>query len=91
MKTLPALIIGLIISLSLAGQALALHNTIPMEGINKVLQMHIDRKVVNSLSDDKYFQQKRLVLPELQEKRLFDQADRFPAPDCLCHLFARII
>lgn len=91
MKTLRALIIGLVLSLSLAGQAFALQNTIPTEAINKVLQMHIEQKVVNSLNDERYFQHKRLSLPVQQEKLPINQPDLFHAPDCLCHLYTRVL
>ena len=92
MKTLPSLVICLVLSLTLAGQAMALQNTLLIDGINIVLQMKIDQEMVHSLRDDLYFQQNRqFSLPVKQDKLQNNQPDSFSVPDCLCHLFTRVL
>ncbi|MFT5133260.1 MAG: hypothetical protein ACI9SC_001730 [Gammaproteobacteria bacterium] len=91
MKKLSPLIICLVLSLTLVGQAFALQNTLQIEGISKVLQMHIERKIVNSLRDDKYFLPKRFSKPMEQQEFPIDQPDVFHMPDCLCHFYTRVL
>lgn len=71
---------------------MALQNTLPIDGINKVLQMKIDQEIVHSLGDDLYFQHKHEIsLPVKQDKLQYNQPDVFSVPDCLCHLFTRVL
>jgi len=48
-KTLAALVICLVLSLTLAGQVKALQSTLPIDGINNVLQMRIDQELLQGL------------------------------------------
>ena len=92
MKTLSLLVICLVLSLTLAGQAKARQGTLPIDGINKVLQMKIDQELLHSLGDDLYFQQNhQFSLPVKQDKFQHNQPDSFSVPDCLCHLFTRVL
>jgi hypothetical protein len=67
---------------------MALQNTLPVNDINKALQMKIDKEAVFFLSEDLYFQQNHTIsLPIKQD----NQSDVFSVPDCLCHLFTRVM
>ena len=92
MKTLPSLVVCLVLSLSLAGQVAAQKHSLPSDGINKVLQMKIDKQVVYFLSDEPDLQEKSQFSSPLQQEEIQNnQPGIYLAPDCLCHLFTRVM
>lgn len=92
MKTLPSLVLSLVLSLTLAGQAAAQKHSLPIDGINKALQLKIDRQVVYFLSDELDLQEKiQFPKPLHQNEFQINQPDVYSAPDCLCHLFTRVM
>ena len=91
MKTLYPLVICLVLSLTVAGQAVAWQLTLPVEGINKVLQMKIDQDVVNSFNHTAFFPQNADFSTNLEADAYPDvQRKIYTVPDCLCHVYARI-
>ena len=92
MKTLPSLLISLVLSLTLAGQALALQSTTPLKGINKMLQTKIDKQLIYFLEDESKFYKKVdfIQLQKLDESEE-RKSDISSEPDCLCHLYGRIM
>ena len=92
MKTLPSLVVCLVLSLTLAGQAAAQKHSLPIDGINKALQMKIDNQVVFFLSDELELLEKSQLSSPLQQKEIQNnQPGIYLAPDCLCHLFTRVM
>ncbi len=92
MKPLTPLIICLVLSLSLVGQVMALQNALPLDSMNKVLQMKIESEVTYSQSDELYFRQnQQYPMPVKQDEIQNNQPESFSVPDCLCHLFTRVI
>jgi hypothetical protein len=92
MKTITPLIISLVLSLTLAGQALALQSTIPLNGLNKALQTKIDTQLIYFLDDERDFYEK---VDFFQLQNLDETEDSQPEissePDCPCHLYTRIM
>ncbi len=91
MRTLSSMVICLLLSLTFAGQAKALEYTLPIQGMNKVLQIQIEQEIIDALSSDMYFQQESYTLPVGQDKLLNKEPEFFRVPDCLCHIVTRII
>jgi hypothetical protein len=92
MKTLASFGAGLVLSLSLSAQAMTLQNTLPIDSINRTLEMKIDQQLAYFLCDEFSIKQKSLFSPPLKvEEFKIDQVDIFLAPDCLCQLSARVM
>ena len=92
MKTLPTLLFCLVLSLSIAGQSYAMQATFPMNGINQVLQMKIERDLKQSLHSQRvYRSEKQTGTSKTEEPATLQESDIFIAPDCLCELHTRII
>ena len=92
MKILSLALISLVLSISLAGQAAALQNTLPVNNINKLLQMKIDQGVLNSFGGDAYLPRQHDISAPVKEKQHINQpVDTFSVPDCLCLLFTRVL
>ncbi len=91
MKALSSIVICLAVYLSSSAQAFVLNNTELGQGINRVLQIQIDRNVLDSLDSDEYFQQDSLPLPVQRNELPNREADLFSFPDCLCQLHTRVI
>jgi hypothetical protein len=92
MKTLPTLVASLVLSLMLAGQAIAQKHTLPYDEMNQALQMKIDKQVIYLSADEPGLLEKSLFsLPLEQEQMQNNQPDVYSDPDCLCHLITRVM
>lgn len=92
MKTLPTLLLGLVLSLTVAGQSYAKQATLPLKGINQVLQMKIEKDLIQSLNSEQYQRgREKQNLPDTKDPSTVQESDIFIAPDCLCDLQTRII
>jgi hypothetical protein len=91
MRTLSSLVICLVLSLTSVAQAKALEYALSTQSMNKVLQIHIEQEILDSLGNERYFPQQSLSLPLEQEKLLNKQPEFFHVPDCLCHITTRVI
>ena len=92
MKTLPTLLICLVLSLTVAGQSYAMQATLPLDGINQVLQMKIEKDLARSLKlNSAYHREQQLDSPEMKEPATVQESEDFVAPDCFCNLHTRII
>ncbi len=91
MKTLPTLLFCLVLSLTVAGQSYAKQATLPLNGINQVLQMKIEKDLMQSLNSERFHRiQKKVSTPATKQPATVQESDIFIAPDCLCNLHTRI-
>ncbi|MGL4564333.1 MAG: hypothetical protein ACRCVD_03490 [Halioglobus sp.] len=83
MKTQKQQLTGLILLLALAGPALALEETVPVQGVNELLQTRIDQQIGDSLESEFYRRSESWQTPSLVgDTATNDPADNPAQADC---------
>ena len=83
MKTQKPQLTGLILLLALAGPTLALEETVPVQGVNELLQTRIDQQIGDSLEREFYRRSESWQAPSLVgDTATNDPADNPAQADC---------
>ena len=92
MKFLTTVQISLVLSFSVASQAHALQANLPIDEINQILQMKIEKDVQRTLGVNRYFQEVgQKLYPENHQAPYSSDEETFIAPDCLCQMQTRVM
>lgn len=83
MKTQKPQLTGLILLLALAGPALALEESLPLRGVNEVLQTRIDQRIGDALEREFYSRsESRQATSRVGDMATNDPADKHAQADC---------
>ena len=91
MKILSNLVTSFMLSMMLAGQAHALQDNLPVNNINSLLELKVNKPVELSLEKEMLFKYRPARPPVHIDRNEHSTEKTYSMPDCLCHLHTRVI